>query len=497
MRAYSMETFNPKNVNEYNIEELMEFIKNDKVSIPELQRCGLKWNKQLELYKIKAGVYDSSVVDSFDPRRINEYSIVELMEFLENGVATFDDFRNCGLQWDKQIKLRDMPSHQDIIAGMIMTKPQELFDDMRQNPMKYKANVMQVLFGKIPPTEAMKEDDSLIGLFLKAGLTLTFGDLYRNGILPEGNSALEKAIFKDDYGVPYPTIGELGEVSTDRNDVMFVGCPGSGKTCMLAGLLTYLHYRGEMCYVPLRNSRGVDSSLYYWKALINGLSEYKVTRSAGINTVSYMQFDIGPRRDREITTMELNAEAFSLLLEAGCTGKEVWEKLGLGGRIKNMNFKTLFFLLDYSTIIGKNPVYSEIDQARILDNTLLYLSHDGVGLHGEKNCTVSKVKTVAIVITKSDLMDVEEGRPLSSEERADIAYDYLNSRYKYFINNLSNLCKKYCINANNKGHAYEPFVTTFRLGKFYVGNTVVFDETDSKRLADFIVRATERRHHRF
>ena len=60
------------------------------------------------------------------------------------------------------------------------------------------------------------------------------------------------------------------------------------------------------------------------------------------------------------------------------------------------------------------------------------------------------------------------------------------------MENLSDMCKKYGINANSK-NAYKPYVITFSLGQFYLGNSVIFDNTDSKRLADFVVSATDRR----
>lgn len=104
---------------------------------------------------------------------------------------------------------------------------EDLFADMRTGMLgsmpKYTAMLMHVLFGKVPFTQEMRDDDSPIGRFLKAGLTLTLEDLYRNGFLPEGNRALEEAIFKDCFEVPQCMMEELGECSLDRTDVYFWG----------------------------------------------------------------------------------------------------------------------------------------------------------------------------------------------------------------------------------------------------------------------------------
>ena len=477
----------------------------------------------------------------FDPRKVNQYSIDDLLAFINDGKATFEDFQKCGLRWDKQdelrkkieaIKIEDEILEQawqstratDTItayrfflseygdsnphafeARMRISELEEitkqlyidLFDDMRENMLKFNNHVMEALFGRVPPTDEQLQENSPIGRFLKADLKLTFDDLYRSGILPEGNRALEKAIFKGNFEVPQLTMEALGELPIDRTDVYFLGCPGSGKSCVLAGFLNYLHYAGEMQYLPTKNSKGIDGCKPYYNALIKGVSEFKAPFSTSKDTVSFMQLNIGQNRDREITAMELGGEAFKMLSDADYTGPEVWDMLGVGRCLKNSNPKTLFFLLDYSSIIGKNTRFSAADQAEILGNALTVFSSDGTGKHYEKGCTMSKVRTVAIVITKSDLMDIEVGRPLSPEERADIAFTYLRDRFSNFMNNLSDICRKYGINANHKGHTYEPFVTTFSLGQFFLGNSVIFDPTDSKRIAEFVVAATEKRRRGF
>lgn len=471
--------FDPRNVNMYSVEELKGFLSSGKVKFVDLQRLGLNWQKQdalrawLEEIERKKQNEERDWQTACSMNTIPAYKYY-LSTYGENAIHAFD----------AKVKIQELEAaHQHLY--------EDLFEDMRNDILKYKANVMGVLFGKMPPTDDMRNENSPIGRFLKADIKLTFDDLYRSGILPEGNRALEKAIFIDDFEVPQRSIEELGEVPTDRTDVYFLGCPGSGKSCVLAGFLNYLHYAGEMEYLPSKNADGVDGCRSYYNQLIKGVSEYKAPRSTGMDTVSFMQLNLGPKRDKEITAMELSGEAFRSLSEANCTGQEVWERLGVGRCLKNNNPKTLFFLLDYSSIIGKNQRFSAVDQELILDNALDVFSHDGTGKHGVKNCTMSKVKTVAVVITKSDLMDAECGRTLTPEERTDIAFDYLQKRFANFMNNLGEICRKYGINANNKGHAFEPFVWTFSLGRFFLGNSVIFEPEDSKRISEFVVAATE------
>ena len=478
--------FDPRKVNDLTVDQLIGFIDNNEASFEDFQRFGLRWDKQAELKKI---------LEEREKKKILEDQAWQVSQSTDT-ISSYEFYLNT-YGWDTAIHAYEAKMRIEELKLIYLQRYEDLFADMRDDMMKYKANVMNYLFGKMPATEAMRNEDSPIGRFLKADMKLTFKDLYNSGILPEGNRALEKAIFKDDFEVPQLPIEELGEVPTDRTDVYFLGCPASGKSCVLAGFLNQLRLDGEMEYIPLKNNKGIDGCLSYYNALIKGVSEYKAPRSTGRDTVSFMQLNLGPKRDREITAMELSGEAFRQLSDADFTGPEIWDKLGVGRCLKNNNKKTLFFLLDYSSIIGKNPSFSDMEQAQILENALRVLSHDGSGKHYEKGCTMSKVGTVAIVITKSDLMDVEEGRLLSREERADIAFSYLTHKFRNFMNDLSALCKKYGINANNKGHAYEPFVTTFSLGQFFLGNSVIFDPTDSKRIADFVVAATDRRRRGF
>lgn len=474
----------------------------------------------------------------FDPHKINGYSFEELMGFLDSKKVTFENLCRCALNHVMQDRIREEYQRRDNIKAndekawqaacnmntiqgyeMYLRKYgpdaihafeaevkideikermrqlyEDLFADMRLDLEKYKAPIMRILFNKTQPDEAQKNEDNPSGRFLNAGLKLSFQDLVDHGMLPADNLALQESILHDNYPLPQMNVRQLGSFPTDRTDIYFLGCPSSGKTCVLAGFLNYMRNIGQLQYEVQYNEEAKDLCREYYDKLIESLSLYKAPQSTSKDTVSYLKFNIGPNYDRKINAVELSGEAFNDLATSLSSGREVWETLGAGQCLHNDTKKTLFFLLDYSTIIGKNTEYSEVRQGVILDNALTVFRSDGDGPTGEINCTMSKVKNVAIIITKSDMMDEQEGRRLTSEERADIAMDYLNKRFRFFMQNLSAMCKKYGINANNTKR-YKPFVTTFSLGKFYVGNSVAFDETDSASLANFIMACTDKERH--
>lgn len=466
----------------------------------------------------------------FDPKLINTYSVDDLIGFLKSKKASFGDFQNAGLRYDKQDELKGiiqtdesdwlgacsvntidgynyyLNSHgnralHDFEARMKVKELedqkrqlfQDLFDDMRSNVKQYKAPEMRLLYGLTTPTEAMLNEDSPKGRFLKARLRLSDKQLIDNGILPDGNKVLQESILKEDFMLPQLEFKELGDFPTDRTDIYFMGCPSSGKTCALAGFLNYLREIGQLEYVPQFNAQGQDRCKPYYDQLIEGLSLFKAPQSTSKETVSFLKINTGPNRDRRITTVELSGEAFEEMAVSNMNGREVWEKMGAAQCLQNDSKKTMFFLLDYSAIIGQNDSYSEVKQALLLDNALTVFCNDGPNDDDRTlNCTMSKVKTVAIIVTKSDMMDKKEGRPLAKEERIDIAFDYLNKRFKNFMNNLEIVCNRYGINDYKGGIRYKPFVTTFSLGQFYVGNSVVYDESDSKSLAEFILACADK-----
>lgn len=464
--------FDPKLINTYSIDELIGFLKTKKASFVDFQKAGLKYDVQDELKRITQadesdwlGACSVNTIDGY------EYYLAQY------GNRAMHDF-------EARMKIKKLEEeHRQLY--------EDLFDHMRNNVRHYKAPDMKILFGLTTPSAAMLEEDSPKGRFLKAGLRLTYKQLLEQGFLPEGNKTLQESVVKEDFILPQLKFNELGDFPVDRTDIYFLGCPSSGKTCALAGFLNYLREKGELEYVPQFNDEGKDLCKSYYDNLIEGLSLYKAPQSTSKETVSFLKINTGANRDRKITAVELSGEAFEELAGSNMNGREVWERMGASQCLQNNSKKTLFFLLDYSTIIGQNDGYSEVKQALVLDNALNVFSNDGPGPDRTLDCTMSKVKTVAIVVTKSDLMDQYEGRPLTQKERTDIAYDYLDRRFKNFMNNLAMICKRYGIN-DYKGFRYKPFVTTFSLGQFYVGNSVVYDENDSRNLAEFILACTDK-----
>lgn len=462
---------------------------------------------------------------SFDPFRINEYTIEELIHFMENDGYSMGDFQNAGLSWDKQAQIRDYLQQEESYweqAMQIGTEEayqlylskyptgkhvleaelaiieirklkekleKDLKEEMLREPHLYSANVMNRLLGM--QTQEHEDDPQKANWawqrFLSHHLHIDYEWLLDKGILPLGRPELKKAITQPDFSLPQLTIDELGDFPTDRTDVYFLGMPGSGKSCVLSGIINAMNRKGVVCYVPQFNESGMDNCNVYYNGLIRSVNEHKVPMSTGSETISFMKLDVGgvSEKKNQITMVELSGEAFNRISERNMTGENVWKELGAGQCLKNNNDKLLFFLVDYLTISGNNPRFSPIDQELKLKDALTVLTSDGPGKDPSVGCTLSKVKTVAVIVTKSDLMPDAS----TSSERKDVAMGILQQNYRNFMNNLAGYCERFGI---NKANWYMPYVLTFSLGDFYVGNTVDYNPADSSTLVEFIRDSTSK-----
>ena len=183
--------------------------------------------------------------------------------------------------------------------------------------------------------------------FLRQHLKIDYQWLLDNGILPLARPDLKKAIIKPDFELPQLTIDELGPFPTDRTDVYFLGMPGSGKSCVLSGIINAMDSRGVVHYDPQFNEEGKDNCNKYYNGLIRAINEHKVPMSTGTETISFMKLDVGGRsaKKNRITMVELSGEAFNRISERNMTGENVWKELGAGQCLKNNNDKLLFFLV--------------------------------------------------------------------------------------------------------------------------------------------------------
>ncbi len=468
----------------------------------------------------------------FDPFSINSYTVDELKEFLNNGIS-FADLQNSGLKYDMQATIREWLNEKDrkkreddefwqmvkqkntrdsyqlyletwesqngqhvseakfelaLLDKQRREMLEELFQDLKENAWRYRQDDMKLLFNGNPSDAQrayLKKSEGIMARFVLSGMKLNYKELVENKIIP--NSIKQTDLIAPDYSLPPTQIKDMGIFPKDRTDVYFLGVPRSGKSSVLSGIMYKLWKDGRAGYEP-QIVDGKDPSWQYYQGLIRAIASKKPPQGTPTDTISLMKVNIRDRdghKENPITIVEISGEAFNQLskkMEFGC---DMWAELGATQCITNSNKKLLFFVLDYSVISDKNPQAqcTEMDQVLTLAAALNVLRTDGPDKDNpEKNCTLSKVDSVAIIMTKSDLMEATD-----QEGRLDEAEAYINARFKNFMNDLLDCCRKWGINRKND---YNPYILAFSLGKFYIGNTVVFNDEDSEEIIEFISSVT-------
>jgi len=486
--------FDPRKINFYSIDQLKQFISDGIVSFPDMQKCGLNYMKQDEIRK-----WNEEQEKKKEEEKLNkEKEEKEIkMQFDAacgiNTIQAYDLFINkyeeneTAAQEVVQAKMR-----RDILIEEIKGKRQKLLDDMKAAPWRYTAEIMSLLFSgvKEEQREILRNadhsgPDAVIYDFLLSGMTLDYESLLENGIIPPDVS--KKDICEPDYRMPQKTIDKLGEFPTGRTDVYFLGVPRSGKSSVLSGIMYELYIEGKAAYEP-HFVNGVDPCSSYYSGLIKAMAQKKPPVGTPTDSISFMKLNIrNEDRRNEVTIVELSGEAFRGIAEGMETedAREIWSKLGATQCLRVPNKKCLFFVVDYSVVRNFDNAYcNNIDQAMMLDNALRVFCYDGPNQRKPQvDCTMSKVETVAIIMTKCDLME----NVFDRNGRLDEAEKYIEEHFSTFANNLLAVCRRFGINRSNR---FQPYILTFSLGKFYVGNTVVFESNDSEEIIKFISTVT-------
>lgn len=367
---------------------------------------------------------------------------------------------------------------------------EDLLADMRLHPWNYPAHTMeQLLNGSDFSIEgaAGRDDDGLppAERFLARGFRLRFEALVDNGIIPPDFTKEE--ITSPDFVMPQTT--DFDGFPLNRTDVYFIGVPRSGKSTVLGGLFSTMYREGHWEHVPILNSNGQDPSNDYYWGLISAIESRKSPESTAQDTISYISMNVPVTDQRgrpgtaKLNFVELSGEAVESLAQSISTTAsttKVWDQLGASAILRNNNSKMLFFLLDYNTIAGNRGSRQLLSQERTLKTALQVLTHDGTGNDHSRGCTMSKVESVAVLLTKADLMGTDD-----EDERQQKAMEYLHTNFSSFMNQLKSCCQTFNINSTS---GYTPLVFTFSVGKYYVGNTLAFDSRDSLVLAQRIAQ---------
>ena len=269
-------------------------------------------------------------------------------------------------------------------------------------------------------------------------------------------------------------------------DIYLFGTPGTGKTCLLMGLVGA---NGSGYTMNMRKNGGP-----YAAALQQYVNEGITTGHTYGTFVTVISGEVTEKTkrgnvvDHRINLVEMSGEEFALRI---ADNKEVsLANMGTGATnlLQNNNRKVFFIIVDPTklrlkieyldkvrdaegNLIGQNVRKKYINQLDIMNKFVSLFELP------ENQDIMSKVDAIHFVVTKADMLG-------GATTRLDKARELLLSTYQGPVEQLKNYCRK--TKRINYSTSYKPQVFTFSLGRFYLGDIFDFDKTETLQIVDTI-----------
>ena len=273
-------------------------------------------------------------------------------------------------------------------------------------------------------------------------------------------------------------------------DIYLFGTPGTGKTCLLMGLVGA---NGSGYTMNMRKNGGP-----YAAALQQYVHEGITTGHTYGTFVTVISGEVTEKTkrgnvvDHRINLVEMSGEEFALRI---ADNKEVsLANMGTGATnlLQNNNRKVFFIIVDPTklrlkieyldkvrdaegNLIGQNVRKKYINQLDIMNKFVSLFELP------ENQDIMRKVDAIHFVVTKADMLG-------DATTRLNKARELLLSTYQGPVEQLKNYCRK--TKRINYSTSYRPQVFTFSLGRFYLGDIFDFDKTETLQIVDTIRMVT-------
>ena len=277
----------------------------------------------------------------------------------------------------------------------------------------------------------------------------------------------------------------------NHTDIYLFGIPGTGKSCVLAGMVTAedspLHYNSVLSGGP------------YADAMVQYLTKGMPPPPTKINYLTTIKGSMTDSKGHlhDCNLVEMAGEEFAFHVAENDQNELSFEQMGTGvtNLLSNDNRKLFFIVVDptktdiyYNKLILAPNEYGDIvpDTYTVKVNQRQCLKRMVDLFSLPENAEImKKVEGIHFIITKADTFDCP------AEQRDQYALDFFTKEYTNITQSLTRICQDYGINANkNKEYNGFPNLYTFSLGKFYVGNIVGFNKTDSLKIINSIINNT-------
>jgi hypothetical protein len=330
---------------------------------------------------------------------------------------------------------------------------QQLKIDQANKEAEYRKFVWQRHINSINNRDADYDENKIRELILNGSLSKT--DLTDNTHLTEID--VNKILTNVEIDTGFDEWKDLPPLPDNRTDIYVFGIAGSGKSCLLAGVL---FYGDKMGAVGLETQFVAPAGVRYKDELIRRVKLGILPQSTRADVLNYIPVPFYDKNNipHPISFIEMSGEKFTrTYMDA-----DVSEGIGARNYLSNDNQKIIMFVVDYNTNRTGLDHQLLATQSAQLEMTLSLLSRDG---------TLGKTHAVFVVVTKCDLL------PEQQDVNRSVIH-FLSTEYKGFLNNCKRMQEK---------HGFNLVVHPFSLGHFVLPKTYEYDEKYSKNIFEDII----------
>ena len=274
-------------------------------------------------------------------------------------------------------------------------------------------------------------------------------------------------------------------------DIYLFGTPGTGKTCLLMGLIG-----GNGNGYNLNLKVGAGEYAAALQEYVNVGFVPGATHSEWVSAISGRVYETskkGTPITHNFNLVEMAGEQFAFGIVKNKTNDMASMGLGATELLKNKNRKCFFIIVDCSNdkitykymekYRGENGEMLTRPRKALISQSVILTQFVGLFTLPENQSIMEKVDAIHFVVTKADKLGDNDA------ERAEAAKKLLLTKYNAPIQDLKMYCQK--TKRINYSTNYEPLMFTFSLGKFYIGDVYEYDPRDSMRIMNTIKSLTK------
>lgn len=383
----------------------------------------------------------------------------QLMEVLADAEAARKDWidvkqENTILGYVNFLSRHPYCEYREEAEDLIQNQKGDLLSDMKRFPFKYSRELMYDYIS----TNALTMDD-----LVDTSSTLT----------DRAYSHIKKypRLIDEQRQLPVSRL-ENPHSEEGNTDVYFFGVSGSGKTCVLAGLMSLTGQLGFRF-----DPKGPGGGGNYAMELRNYARTSMLPPATDQNYIQVIDGQINDENGylHKISLIEMSGEKTAEF--AAIDNPTSLNDLGAGasGLLSNDNNKVIFFVIDPTN--EKNVQMGRDSNQWVMQSDVLGCVSS---LLSKNKALMKNVIAIHIILTKSDT--------LGDYVDKNVIQDLLNNQgYQAVLEDIKSICEQYDI---NKQTGFHVGLYPFCVGKFMAGDVYTFDETDSLKILRVIQKNT-------